>query len=462
MIRKIMYKALPRIAATIVIAALVAGCNSEGIDRQTDSRPDLPTAVLSEGAEQAPGAESLGQVINPGPNRFVNLEKLRFEAALPSVITLLFKTTDQFGNAVAGLDTNDFQLLEDGEAVSPTETSLSIVPHEELPFSLKTVIMIDISSSILPNDLDQIKKAVRSLLVDDAGNTTLLPQQQIALYTFNDTVVKLKDFSTNLPGIVSTIDQIQPAIAITPTNLYGAIIEGTEQWTDSFDLSQITQGNLIVITDGADTAARHTYEEALAATQNKSVYTLGVGDDIASDVLESLGTSGYFPLTNFAELGDTLLDINNLVKDTANSFYYLHYASPKRRAEGPVSASDHQIELSLPKNANDGEGSTILDTFNSAEFSNVNAEVFITGQVRLELDQTSLYRANTRWGPAPNNNYVWTVDDENESCVVETQPTQTNSSVTVTGVAEGSCTLSVEDLSAGGAKAWLHVDIIGD
>jgi len=34
--------------------------------------------------------------------------------------------------------------------------------------------------------------------------------------------------------------------------------------------------------------------------------------------------------------------------------------------------------------------------------------------------------------------------------------------VRVTGVAEGSCTLSAEDLSAGGAKAWLYLDIIGD
>ena len=213
-----MHKALPRAVAAFVFAALVAGCDSEGIDRQTDSSPDLPTAVLSEGAEQAPGTESLGQVINPGPNRFVHLEKLKFEAALPSVITLLFKTTDQFGNAVAGLGTSDFQLLEDGQAVSPTETSLSIVPHEELPFSLKTVIMIDISSSILPSDLDQIKAAVRSLLIDDAGNTTLLPQQQIALYTFNDTVVKLKDFSTNLPGIISTIDPVSYTHLTLPTS----------------------------------------------------------------------------------------------------------------------------------------------------------------------------------------------------------------------------------------------------
>lgn len=448
-----------RLPAMSLLAVLLVGCSSEGIDRQTGPRPDLPTAILSDGAELAPGADSLGAVINPGPSRFVHLEKLNFEATLPSIISLLFKTTDRYGNAVAGLSTSDFQLLEDGEAVSPTETSLSIVPHEELPFSLKTVIMIDISSSILPTDLAQIKSAVRSLLIDDNGNSTLLPQQQIALYTFNDTVVKLKDFSTNLSSIVSTIDQIQPAIAITPTNLYGAIIEGTSQWTDSFDLSQITQGNLIVITDGEDTAARHDYQEALTSTQQKSVYTLGVGDQIASDVLESLGTSGYYPLTNFEELGNTLLNINNQVKDTANSFYYLHYASPKRRAEGAPGASDHTIELSLIKNANTAAGSSIQDTFNSAEFSNVSAEVFITGQSTLEIQQTSTYRANTRWGPAPNNNYVWTVADENEACVVDAQ---TNSVVRVTGVAEGSCTLSAEDLSAGGAKAWLYVDIIGD
>jgi hypothetical protein len=447
--------------AIFLAITLLAGCSSEGIDRHEGT--GLPTAVLSDAAVQTPGqvpgAESLGPVINPGPSRFVQLEKLNFEAALPSVISLLFKTTDRYGNAVAGLGTSDFRLLEDGEPVSPTETSLSIVPHEELPFDLKTVIMIDVSSSILPSDLTQIKSAVRSLLIDDNGNSALLPQQQIALYTFNDTVVKLKDFSTNIPSIVSTIDQIQPAIAITPTNLYGAIIEGTDQWSDSFDLSQITQGNLIVITDGADTAARHTYQEALASTQLKSVYTLGVGDQISSDVLESLGTSGYYPLTNFEELGNTLQNINNQVKDTANSFYYLHYASPKRRAEGPPTASDHRIELSLVQNANTGATSIIQDTFNSAEFSNVTAEVFITGQSSLEIQQTATYKANTRWGPAPTNNYIWTVADENESCVVDAQ---SNSTVQVTGVAEGSCTLSAEDLSAGGAKAWLYIDIIGD
>jgi len=117
------------------------------------------------------------------------------------------------------------------------------------------------------------------------------------------------------------------------------------------------------------------------------------------------------------------------------------------------------IELSLLNNANTEADSSITDTFNSADFTNVTSEVFITGQSSLEIQQTAIYKANTRWGPTPINNYIWTVADENGSCVVDGQ---TNSTVEVTGVAEGACTLSAEDLSAGGAKAWLHVDIIGD
>lgn len=83
----------------------------------------------------------------------------------------------------------------------------------------------------------------------------------------------------------------------------------------------------------------------------------------------------------------------------------------------------------------------------------------ISGQINLEIQQTAIYRATTRWGPTPTSNYIWTVADDNESCAVDGQ---TNRTVQVTGVAEGTCTLSAEDLNAGGAKAWLEIAIIGD
>ena len=194
---------------------------------------------------------------------------------------------------------------------------------------------------------------------------------------------------------------------------------------------------MIIITDGTDTAGRNTLEDAIDAVTGKSVYTLGVGDEISADILGRIGTRGTFNLRSFDQLNSALATINQQVVDSANSFYFLHYASPKRRAEGDAS-SIHNIELSVINNANNGSSSTITDSFDSSEFSNVQAEVVIAGPNRLELQQSAVYRANTRWAPQPISNYVWSLQEEgNTSCAIGNQ---TSTSITVTGVASGNCT----------------------
>lgn len=435
---------------TVLTAACIvaAGCDSEGINRST---------VDTDGSSSQ--SDFPGNLGTPGPSRYVVLNKLNFEAAVPSIISVLFQASDRYGGAIAGLHTADFRVLEDSEPVSETETSLSVVPHEELPYALKTVLMVDISSSIQPDDLDRIKTALKTLIVDDNGSSNLLTQQQIALYTFDDNVTKVKDFSSSTSGLIEAINAIQPAGAITPTNLYGAIIEGASQWQDQFDISMITQGSLIIITDGTDTAARHSYADAARAVKGKSVYTLGVGSELSADVMSELGTAGSYTLRNFEQLKNTLQAIAQQVKDTANSFYYLHYASPKRRAEGHERNSDHRIELAVVDNANRGSSGKIIETFNSAEFTNVQAQVVIAGQQTLEIGQQAQYRAATRWGPTADTDYLWSITNETSSCVLEPA---SGSQVTITGVAEGSCTLSAEDQLAGSAKAWYSVTILSD
>ena len=161
--------ALIRALVPLLFTVLLSACDSEGIDRFDEA------ASLGSGT----GA------VSTGPNRFVQLEKLSFEATLPSIISVMFQAKDRFDNAISGLQTNDFQILEDDLPVSVAETSLSIVPREQLPFSLRTVLMIDTSSSISPSDLDKIKAALLGLIIDVNGRSLLLPQQEIAclLYT---------------------------------------------------------------------------------------------------------------------------------------------------------------------------------------------------------------------------------------------------------------------------------------
>lgn len=444
-----------QIVPLILFCLFTAACDSEGIDRNRAPSSSSPAPLLLDDGASAP--PSLGSPINnSGTSRFVQLEKLNFSAELPSIISILFRARDQFGNALAGLQTSDFVVTEDELPITTSETSLSIVPHDELPFTLRTVIMIDVSSSILPADLNKVTNAIRGLLVDDAGDSRLLPQQEIALYTFDDTITTVKDFSSNTDSLLDALDTIQPAIAITPTDLYGAIITGAAQWENSFDLTQISQGSLIVITDGSDTAGKHTFQDAASAIVGKSVYTLGVGDNVSPAVLESLGNAGSFSLRSFDQLQSAFETITRQVVDTANSFYYLHYASPKRRAEGEVSNSDHSIELSVVSNANTAADSTIVDTFNSAEFSNVQAQVIIAGQAQLEVLQSATYRARTRWAPTPTSVYQWEVTSDSGACTISVV---SDVSVTVTGANPGSCTISATDPGAGNAQTWFSIQI---
>lgn len=441
-------RALFPLAFTAMVGVgLLSACDGEGIDRlQDDADSTAQGASINSG-----GAIS-------GPNRFVQLEKINFEATLPSIISVMFQATDRYGGAISGLQTSDFLLLEDNQPISTTETSLAIVPHEQLPFSLRTVIMIDTSSSITPADLDKIKDAVLGILTNAEGQSNLLPQQEIALYSFNDRVTLLRDFSSNTENLVQTLESIQPAIAITPTDFYGAVITGASRIEDTFDITQISKGSVIIITDGTDTAARNTHRDALAAVNGKSVYTLGVGEDISADTLQQFGTSGTFALRNFDQLNAALTSINQQVVDSANSFYYLHYASPKRGAEGAQN-SIHSIKLSVTNNANRGGTSVITDQFDATDFSNVEAEVIISGPQRLELQQSGIYRANTRWGPQASGDYIWSLPEDNLSCQISRL---SSTSIRVTGVASGNCTLTAEDQSAGGVRGWYSVDVSVD
>jgi len=439
---------LKRALFPLLLTLLLSACDSEGIDR----------ALAADDAVIGSSTLSTNGITASEPNRFVQIEKINFEATLPSIISVMFQATDRFGSAITDLQTSDFILLEDNEPVSVAETSLAIVPHEQLPFSIRTVIMIDVSSSISPSDLDKIKAAVRGMITNTEGQSTLLPQQEIALYSFNDTVSLLDDFTNHTDNLLTTLENIQPAVSITPTDFYGAVITGTSRVENSADLDQISQGNVIIITDGTDTAARNTLSSALDSVNGKSVYTLGVGDEISESILEQIGTSGTIALRNFEQLNAVLRSINQEVVDRANSFYFLHYASPKRGAES-ADSSIHDIRLSVANNANTGGTSVITDQFDSTDFSNVEAAVVISGPQRLELQQAGIYRANTRWSSQPIGNFVWSLPSENTSCHLDRL---SSTSIRVTAVATGECTLTAEDQAAGGIQGWFTIEVITD
>ena len=148
-------------------------------------------------------------------------------------------------------------------------------------------------------------------------------------------------------------------LGFASTNLYGAVIEGVSQWEDVYSTNRVQQGFLVLFTDGSDTQGSRTLQEAINARGGKKVYALGLGDEIDRSVLEEIGNAGFIPATNIGQLATKFADIQSEIALAANSFYWLHYMSPKRGDK------DHTLKLIIKGNKED---SYITGGFNSAEF----------------------------------------------------------------------------------------------
>ena len=278
---------------------------------------------------------------------------------LPSFVNILFEVRDSLGRGVNALTTGHFEVRENDQVVSPTESAMRIRKRDVISYSLKTVLMLDTSTSV-KQQLDQIKSAAISLVEN------MTEQQEIALYEFSEEPVLLQDFTNDAAALTKAIREIR--LGFPTTNLYGSVITGTRRWQDIFTTTEVQQGFLVILTDGSDTQGSRTLEEALRARGKKNIYTIGLGNEIEPDVLRRLGNAGFFHLNDVSELADLFIEIQIEIALLADSFYYLNYLSPKR--------GDRYHSLALTVKGNQ-LNSMIQGRFNSRNFYSVRSEVYV-------------------------------------------------------------------------------------
>jgi hypothetical protein len=321
----------------ILLAVFMFSCEK---DKDTPNNQDTGNDNNNEGG---------GDDTTPG---YV-LTKHLIDTAKPCFVNIMFQVSDMDGNGVHNLVTSDFEVKENSQDVSPTESSLTIKKKDALSYNIKTVLMLDNSASVGTN-IDEIKNAALAL-VDG-----MVSQQQIAVYVFSENPVLLQDFTSNVQSLKNAINDI--SLGYATTNLYGSVSTGVSKWSDHYTTTAITQGFMILITDGSDTQASSTLSEALSEVGNKRVYTIGLGSEQDKDALQQLGTAGYYELSNYGELTTKFTEIQNSIVDYANSFYWLYYMSPKR---GP---NIHTLQLYVKDNANTSSNSYIEGEFSSYDF----------------------------------------------------------------------------------------------
>ena len=268
---------------------------------------------------------------------------------LPGKVSILFKVSDIDGNPVSGLTANQFTIYEQGRnddcfnTISASESLARISPNSQI-FNSNTILVLDLSNSVLSSSLDELKTASISF-VDNVMPTEANESFKMAIYWFDgeDGLHPLNELTSSKEELIVAINSITEDISDDPsTDLYGAVIESTQIAEDLLNESikndVIGAASVVIFTDGTDQASRYTEAAALKKVEdahgNISFFTIGLGSEIDTEVLTDIGKTFSVFAGNAEELENTFNDISQRVSERANSFYLFEYCSPKRDGSG--------------------------------------------------------------------------------------------------------------------------------
>ena len=267
----------------------------------------------------------------------------------PSRVSVFFKVEKQNGDPVAGLSEEHFTIYEKGRnddnelLLSEHEATRTISDNRQV-FRYHTMLVLDLSGSVLNGSLDQLKEASKKF-IEDIFSTQINSSTSVGVWWFDgrDMLHSLIDFTDDKAALFEAIDSITPSISSdTSTDLFGAILKAT-----SLAQAKLTQNDIqgirsaagiIVFTDGTDQAARYSKDDAYDAVDNAedniNFYTIGLGNEIDAKVLERLGKSSSVFADDTAALTKKFKEIADLIFGEANSYYLFEYCTPKRDGSG--------------------------------------------------------------------------------------------------------------------------------
>jgi tight adherence protein B len=116
------------------------------------------------------------------------------------------------------------------------------------------------------------------------------PEDRVAIVTFANNVQVLSGFTNNKDALNAAVDAI---VADGETAFNDGVIQGVAMFDDAG--ADTLLPNMIVLSDGEDTASNASFDEALAAVSNSDVRTFGValeGSDFNPEPVSQIAAAG--------------------------------------------------------------------------------------------------------------------------------------------------------------------------
>jgi uncharacterized repeat protein (TIGR02543 family) len=285
----------------------------------------------------------------------------------PAFVDVLVSVKDDSEKGANYLEDKDFVITEDDSPIS-VESHRYVRKMDAIPFKMKTVLMLDNSSSLGYSGVEQLKQAAVELV------RSKNEKQEIAVYSFSDNAVLIQDFTANAGQLVTSISKIE--LGSSSTSLYQSYITGVNKLPAEYSSKDsIQKCFFVMLSDGDETQQKFTtslQNNAVSARGSKTAYMIGLGQDLNTSRLTALASSSanYYNATNIGEVKRIFLQIQNDIMREANSFYNLTYLSAKRG--GTV-----RLRLAVDGNKNATSSGYYQSNFSCAGFEANSAGVYL-------------------------------------------------------------------------------------
>ncbi len=264
-------------------------------------------------------AQNTSQNNAPNPQSGNETQTLRVQVRL---VNLFVNVTDAHGAPIPDLLKSNFALEEDG-----ISQMISVFEKQtDVPLSL--VLAIDTSGST------QRDMSVEKHAAHDFAQALLTPKDQLALFDFDSEVREIVPFTNS----VSRVDRGLGSLSRGPaTAFYSAVLLGSQALA-----ARSGRKVLVLVSDGGNTVAGTSYDEALEAAQRSDaiIYSL-IDVPIAADAgRDTAGEHAMIVLSQ--ETGGRAFYVNQgglaaafkKVSDDLRTQYLLGYY-PRRAANAP-------------------------------------------------------------------------------------------------------------------------------
>jgi len=310
------------------------------------------------GSGPAEGSGGPGGTSPSGPSMILPLVA-DARVDLPGKVSIFVQVLNVDGSPAADLAPEAFRIYENEQPVSLSESQQQLRPRPQV-FRSYTHLIMDRSNSVQQN------QAAIDAQKEGAGRyidvvTAQSPESFIKLSWFDgqDQLHAIAGhdigFTNDSIALQAAIEALDAEPPFSPsTNLYGAVIDALDD-LDQVDAQAAAEGienrslALVTFTDGThqagpiatleDAVARITQEDGEGRRRYRA-FTIGLGSEIDSGVLHSLGPAGAEFAGAIEDLVPLFEAVGAGVRALANSFYFLSYCSPK-------TIGAHQLRVSV-------------------------------------------------------------------------------------------------------------------